>query len=135
MRLILLAGLAAVLAGCGSGKDKPAKGIPDDWTHRELIAHLRDQGLKYAVHTTNLGSYHGPAAYFAAEGSPAARDERAASNGFSDRSPDVLYCQLRRSAQETRDQVGLLDDRGFASGRFIFEGDPKHLERVRAALP
>lgn len=132
---MLLAGTVGCGSRGGSGATGGGSGIPDDWTHKELAEHLAKRGLKYNLCPTRTGSFFGPAAYLVPEGSFVAKDEESARAAYSAGSPDVVYVQLRTSQQDARDQTGLKGDRAFSSGRFLFQGEPKHLERIRGALP
>ena len=110
-------------------------GIPDSWTHKELAEHLERKGLRYKMIPANRGIAIGPAVYFVREGSPAAVGQKEAEAAESDKSPDVVYCQIRKTVQDAKDQVGIVGENGFSSGRFIFLGNPKALDRIRTALP
>lgn len=110
-------------------------GVPDSWTHKELAEHFDRKGLKYKMITTNRGAFFGPAVYFAADGSPASAGEKEADQAYQDKSADVIYCQIRKTAQEAKDEVGTMGSGAFASGRFVFAGPAKSLDRLKAAVP
>jgi hypothetical protein len=131
------------VAGCGgvsSKKDdggKPGEtakgGIPENWTHRELLEHLNKKGLKLRMVPTNLGGAFGVPAHFVNESS-GIKDADAADTAFDKNSPDVVYCLLMKTAQEAKDQAGA-STKGFASGRFAFSGSGAQFEKIRGALP
>ncbi|VTT96574.1 unnamed protein product [Gemmataceae bacterium] len=110
-------------------------GSPDSWTHKELAEHFDRRGLKLKMLPTNRATFFGPAVFFVAEGSPAAAGEKEADRAYGDKSPDVVYCQLRKTTQEARDEAGSKGSDWFASGRFLFHAPPAAAEKIKAALP
>lgn len=46
----------------------------------------------------------------------------------------AVLCRLLASEKDAKEKAGTLGDKGFAWGRFVFQGQPKELDRVRAAL-
>lgn len=114
---------------------KPPKGAVQDWSHKELIAHLRSKGLQLEADAAETGSANGPAMYFFPPGKQHVRrilDGPGA--GVAAYWVDVAYVQKRKSAEEAKDRAGVLEE-GFAWGRFVFMGDPLFLDKIRRALP
>lgn len=151
MRSLLLAVGVLVLAGCNpvpvaspekeEPKPEPKKvepkkssGIPEDWTHKELVDHLWKQGAKYKLFATHVGSIAGPAAYLVSTDiylseAKMAQDEHRAKSAY------VVYCRICKTPQEARDQAGAYGDDAFASGRLLFHAPPAALEKIRQHLP
>lgn len=86
------------------------------WSHTEMIQHLKGKGLKFEAKPTHRGGFWGPMMIFEFNG-------------------DEVYVQVRKSAQEAKDAASTGGERGFAWGRFIFAGEPKHLAEFKKALP
>src|SRR3712207_6122861 len=75
-RLLAVAGAALLAAGCNDKPtsqvttlETPATGSADsrvveNWTHKELLAHLNANGLRLQMVGSNIGSDNGPAALF-----------------------------------------------------------------------
>jgi hypothetical protein len=110
-------------------------GIPESWTHKELAEYLENKGLKYKMFSTSRGTLIGPAVFFVVDGTASASDEEKADRAFRDKSPDVIYCQVLKTAQDAKDRAGNLGSEAFSNGRFFYYGQPKALERIRQFLP
>jgi hypothetical protein len=125
---------------------KPPGKIGDEWTHRELFAHLEGKGLKLVTLSIRSGSDHGPVMACCRATGNAERDEdRANWLTVTDGNntallpgmatfADMALVQKRPSADDARDQAGLTDG-GFAWGRFLFLGDRELLDEIRRRLP
>jgi hypothetical protein len=135
MRALLCVLLA--VAGCAKRDDGGGiarGGIPDDWTHKELVEHLNGKGLAKKFLPASSGGVLGPAGYLVpADSNLTAEDVRAA---FPHPPAEgLVYCALRRTPQEAKDDAGTAGADAFAAGRFVFRGPPAELRRIREALP
>lgn len=131
-------------AGRGSGSSSPTAAVerPSDedglkWNHQDLIAFLKAKGvpIKDAV-PSNIGAIQGPAMLvfrnFEATPGSGSNGGTAADQLFSiGRQDGTCYIQLRRTAQDARDQAGVV---GWSWGRFLFAGDPVYLAEIRKAI-
>ncbi len=109
------------------GTDKPAPTFPPaDWTHKELVAHLAQKGVKVEVSSIPLYSSPGqPASYLNAPNA-------------------CVVAYLCPDARAAREKAGSLGTGAFAIGRFAFEKAPSTfgverddadlLARIQAAL-
>ena len=116
------------------GKSSPSphtNGIPDAWSHKELLDHLNKNGLKLRQIPTIKGSFSGPAAIFVPEKSAHKDDSHF---DYDKEAPDMAYCRVHKTTQEAKDKIGAAG-KGFASGRFVFFGDPVLLSKIKAVLP
>jgi len=107
----------------------------ETWDHKEFLAYLQSKKIAINAHTTHTGSFHGPAAYFAA-------DEKALLEIVQNDGKDgpttwkgIAYIQKRKSAQDAKDESGVGGDNSFSWGRFIIVSrDLGYLNRIKAAL-
>jgi hypothetical protein len=152
-KLWLTAGVCAVVflvigLFIGLSLRRPPSGSPGvsaspadarDWSHKELVAHLRSRGLTFDTMTPWSGHAH--------EGRPAllfVPDANAQNGKLPYILPQVRYAgdlwkgsalvEKCRADQEARDEAGVLDRFGFSWGPFLFRGDPAFLESIQKAL-
>lgn len=115
MRIILhLATFTAMLVATGCGPSASKEG--EKWSHKEMIEHLQGKGHKFEAKETQFGTFFGPAMDFEFEG-------------------DTVYVQLRRTAQEAKDEASPKGDKAFSWGRFFFKGEQARLAQIKKALP
>jgi hypothetical protein len=133
----LLAGaLPAVWVPPGGSRRDSAQMPPDDWDIPRLVTHLREKGLDLrAVPAQKDGGYH-PHAYLTTT------DARWQDLNRLSRDPrrmepwrGTLYCEWKSHRVAAADPAGLWDDGSFIAGPFLFFGDRRLLEQVRAAFP
>jgi len=113
-------------------------GIPENWTHRELLDHLKTRGVEYVMFLREPELRSGSDALFVVPTSPFAVDRQAAEKGFFvEHDPNVVYVQLRNSEDEGWHPVRNPDQEFWHSsaGRFVFVGSRDQLMRIRQALP
>jgi hypothetical protein len=155
MKMLILL-LPIAFAACGCGRSDPSRGdsasstpataaaassgIPLDWTHKELLGHLRQSGLNFHSAAAHFGSFWGPAVFLAVSPDREALPqltEAAADQRHRGDDKNLVYVQLRKSAQDARDAVGVLEPTtAFSNGRFIFRcPSPETLNLVKAKLP
>jgi hypothetical protein len=135
----MMALVLVVAVGCG--KSKPTEegsrsegGVPEDWTHKELAEHFAKKKAGLRMIATTAGTFRGPAVYFVAEDSDIT-DEDGAKAAVEAKAKTIAYCQIRKTAQEAKDEAGTRGDKAFSSGRFYFNGSPEFLSHVRRFLP
>jgi len=125
-----------LVACCGCGKEGGGtSGAPADWTHKDLTDHFAKKklGYKFIVHTSGSGILP-PSGYYVPESSTA-RNWQDVESDIKAGKTDAVHCELRKTPQEAKDTAGTWGERGLASGRFAFKGDPRALAKVRDALP
>ncbi|HEY1191125.1 MAG TPA: hypothetical protein VGE74_26055 [Gemmata sp.] len=142
MRVLVCASVLLVAAGCGRvtnstspGPDAPAeaKGIPNDWNHRDLLAHLNKKGLRLRMIPTNRGAAFAVPVFFVPEDSPIKTEDEALA-AHEAKKPGIVLCVLFKTAQQAKDEVGASES-GFANGRFGFSARSPLREQLQAALP
>lgn len=128
--------VCVLAAGCGKAEGPNAKaGVPDDWTHKELVEHLNKKGLNVRLIPTDFGSFYGPSAFIVPQDSPYADEKKLADDWREKRAAaTTAYCTLRKTPQDAKDDAGA-SGRKLAAGRFVFEADPAELARIKSALP
>jgi hypothetical protein len=118
---------------------QPAPRHARDWTHREILAHLQQQGLDLEAAATGIGADKGPAMFW---GLGLSDVERAALHQNADK-PDaptrlrgwpVVYVQKCATAEAARDDAGAMTS-AFSWGRFLFLGNEDVLAAIRPRLP
>lgn len=107
--------------------------LDDSWTHKELIAYLDSKGLKYRRYNGTWGTFWGPAVFLVVKDSDVPDDGSSVAHLFL-HDPNVIYCQLRKSEQDARDEAGIHLDKAYSAGRFLFRGHPAELDKIKAAL-
>jgi hypothetical protein len=117
IRSIYVAAIIMVVSGCSSPLLKIKR---LNWSHSELVSHLKKQGLRVEAIETNIGLLWGPAMIFY----------------FDDTIDDKnsVYVQVRKTEQEAKDAASPKGEDAFSWGRFYFVGDPKILSKVKQAL-
>ena len=132
MRWFLLS-ITFLFIGCtkpASTESASVSAVPiTEWTHKELLAHLEQKGKKYVAFRAKSLSM-----YFAKEGSGSAIGEEWAIGRFIKGEEDVLLVSLVGKEQVAREQAGTMGDQGFSHGRFLFQGQPRHLNEIRAVF-
>lgn len=130
MRAIITAGMLAVaavmLAGCGGGGDGApgAAGKPggasvseskegENWTHKEMVDHLKAKGLKFETEGTATAA--GPGMFIILG------DVR-------------VYSQLCKTSRDAKEQAAVNMKDSFAWGRYRFTGPEPLLGKIKAAL-
>lgn len=109
------------------GASQPKADVGDDWTHKELLDHLRSKGLSlemdYGVHPTGW-----PTATFIPKGT--------GGNLIPGPTVGSVLCPDNQKARETAGPYG---NGGFAWKRFAFDGrrkeDRELLSKIKAAMP
>ena len=113
---------------------KTPSGPPSEaWSHADLIAHLRKQGLRFDSRETDYGSLLGPAMLFAERGE--VTEAQAATLTKSKLPPGYAFVQRRKTPAEAREACAKTRGRCFAWGRFYVTGDAAFTDRLKAALP
>lgn len=139
MRAVFLAVMVFVV-GCSKKEgdkntltgDPPAtKGARDEWTHKEMSAHLTKKGVKAKMLPTVLGTLDGPAVFFVAE-KAAFKDDQAVIDAFEQKAPDVVYCRLHKTQQAAKDSSGTKEG-SFTTGRFLFAGKGPLFNQIKTA--
>lgn len=108
-----LLALLNLLTTCGCG-NRPGAG----WTHKELLEHLESRGLKVEVVERVSFGINGPYV-------------RCRLDGHRGRTADIT---LTGSDAEAREKAAVEGGEAFAWGRFLFDGEPEQLKKIRAAI-
>jgi hypothetical protein len=109
--------------------------IPNNWTHRELLDHLKMHGVEYVMFLLEPDTGFGPTALFVVSTSKSAVNQQQAEIGFRLGEPDVVLVHLRHSADESMRVIRGTESHQFLAGRFLFMGKEEQLTRIRNALP
>jgi hypothetical protein len=119
---------------------EPVGGAKESWGHAELLAHLKAMGLRLEMRPTNRGEAPGePGFYFfaPAQGKKQRADGPNLDEMFERGSGDVVFVQLKATPQKAKDDADPLGERGWHSGRFLFQvqddGKPL-LTKIKNAL-
>lgn len=88
-----------------------------DWTHKELLEHLRKKGMQFDAKTVSAGGLMPPAVKLI-------------------RDPDSIRVVKFKTAQEAKDSAGASQNAAaFSWACFVFDGDTALLRDVRRNLP
>jgi hypothetical protein len=118
----------------GAGAALPSS-PPESWTHQELLDHINRKGKLYAMCPASRGGPdRGPASYLVDLTMENAELVGSSLAAMTYRYGDwgVIRVELRKTAADAREAAGA--GGAFSWGRFLFDGPPEDLERVRAAL-
>jgi hypothetical protein len=113
----------------------PGAAAKEEWTHKELFAYLRQNGMKFEENASSrgIGSLAGPTVWICHEDCPYPLDALKRLQYLHDG-----WCVVRVVKEETaakaRDNAGSLGERGFSWGRFLFDGDPKTIDKIKSIL-
>lgn len=132
MRVILLA-VGLLCVGCGKGG--LSRGVPDDWTHKEVGEYFRKNGLpsRFVVwsHGTPMVN---PSGYYVLDGSKYSRYGEC-EQAIVDGDKDVILTEVHKTPQNAKDQAATYKTRGHASGRWCFVAHPDTTAKIKAILP
>jgi hypothetical protein len=107
-----------------------------EWTHAELLQHLKGAGLRLEATPTSYGAAIGPAMFFYRPGKElnAVTLEGGGTHvaAFWD---GVVHVQICRDERTAKDRAGTGGKASFSWGRIQFTGDTRLLEEIRARLP
>ncbi len=132
-RPVILGG-SGVTSEAAHAPPKAPAGTPGEaWTHEELIAHLRKQGLRFDARATDYGSLLGPAMFFSERGE--VTEAQAATLGKSNLPSGYAFVQRRKTDDEARAACAKTPGRCFAWGRYYVTGDAAFVDRIKGALP
>jgi hypothetical protein len=148
IRALILAGLVASIVGCGKGDagtrggaggPSSATAAADDWTHKDLVNHLKAKGMK--LETRPFGE-KGVFLIFinedAQKNSYSAPEPRDLEGFMANNSTNIVRAELCLSTQEAREKAGRFGDDGDTWGRFAFTtnaaGRP-FLAKIMKSLP
>jgi hypothetical protein len=109
--------------------------IPANWTHRELLEHLKKNGIEYVMFPLEPDTGFGHTALFVVPTSKAAVNQQQAEIGFRLGEPDVVLVQLRHSADESAWMIRGMESRQFLAGRFLFRAQGEQSPRILNTLP
>jgi hypothetical protein len=116
-----------------SGAAVPLGKEGEAWTLADLIAYLRNRGLKFDARETDYGELFGPGMFLNERGE--VTELQAATLWKSEMPPGFVYVQRRKTPDEAREACARTKGRCFAWGRFYVTGDAGFVEKVRQALP
>lgn len=137
MRVAVVCFVALVAFGVGCNRPGMVIGrsIPEDWSHKELTEHLAAKGLKARFVVITSGTAFAPPSGFYVF-NDRVRDLQDAEAVYKAGGTGVVFCALKKTPQEARDQVGTYEGRGFSNGRFVFGSpDSAALKAIRDCLP
>jgi hypothetical protein len=134
MRVLLVAAVLTLAVGCekvGAEKGSGGFAAPDDWTHRELVAHLTKKGVDVR---------HMDAPELSRDGKTAALLYQKPDGASAASAAVVAYLCRDRSA--ARERAGAMGGDAFTAGRFAIgrhpsldrPADAALLNEIRAAL-
>jgi hypothetical protein len=117
------------------GSDAPDESAQPDWTHRELLAHLRSRGLQFFSTEPPGGMTSRPALLLMPE-KDGLRLLSLPAYPFTDEHwRGCALVEKWPTPGEARDQAGLKGEYGLSWGYFVFIGDKAFLAQIRKALP
>jgi hypothetical protein len=130
---------ASGLAVAAAGAVALFGGRWSDWTHADLITRLESKGIPVAAVRSDRGP--GLSMYFFTGGVEyeyrqlAVMFDDGMGVGKIQMHGQVVRVSKMDSSAQARDEAATRGERGFAWRRFLFDGDPGFIEKIKAALP